>query len=422
MKTVFQINGWNTRAFFAAALLAFAPTNSNARPYEEIMAEAREAFIAEDYDKAADLLDEAQIDRPFSLYLTRNRILTRILTGRMDEAIAIAAEIAGRGLVLETPANEAFDRMRAEFDFAPVAERMRANALPVGNMETFAEFEPANLLPEAIAKLPSDDFLIGSVRNGEIYHFRRDGERRILGTALGGVFDVEIKSNEIWAVTNNKLAFERASIEPPFAALAIYDKETGMMKREIRVSDSPALFGDLELAANGAAYASDSLTPRIFSYADGEFQPTIEDPRFVNLQGIALDERNNRLFVADYLAGLFVVDLKTAEAARIDNPSNAHLGGIDGLYLYKGDLIGIQNGTSPQRIVRIDLDKKGMTAKSLTVLQQALAEWSEPTHGVVDGDTFYYIATSNWPAYDDEGDLREGASLEPLRIMSVPLN
>lgn len=121
------------------------------------------------------------------------------------------------------------------------------------------------------------------------------------------------------------------------------------------------------------------------------------------------------------LAGLFVVDLRTLAVDEIANPSDAHLGGVDGLYLHKGHLVGIQNGTLPQRIVRIRLDRAGKSAQSLEVLQQTLPGWNEPTHGVIDGENLVYIATSNWPAYDDAGALKDGARLEPLRLMSLNL-
>ncbi|HNR76879.1 MAG TPA: hypothetical protein PKM48_07090 [Parvularculaceae bacterium] len=413
------------RCAIALVLLFSSMTPAAARPYDEIMAEARDAFIAEDFATAADLLDEAQIERPYSLYLTRNRVLTRILTDRMDEAIAIAAEIAERGLVLETPENEAFDRMRADPAFAPVAKRMAANAKPLGEARIIATFDEAGLLPEAISK-KGDRLLIGAVRTGEI----RDSSNALaLFSSLdGGVFDIEQRRNAVYAAINNQLAYENKT-DDAFAAVVELDGKTGAVLNRHRLNPGPSLIGDIEIDRKNRLYASDSLTPRIFELTLGG-KPgdgatgirAIEDPRFVNSQGIALDEKKKRLFLADYLAGLFVVDLKSNEITQIANPTAAHLGGIDGLYLYKGELIGIQNGTSPQRIVRVDLDKKGITATSLTVLQQALPEWNEPTHGVVDGDALYYIATSNWPAYDDEGNPRDGARLEPLRIMLVPLN
>ncbi|MCB2114225.1 MAG: hypothetical protein KDD85_11860 [Parvularculaceae bacterium] len=412
------------RGALAFAFIAFSASMANARPFDEIMTEARAAFVAEDFAKAADLLDEAQIDRPYSLYLARNRILTRILTDRMDEAIAIAGDLAGRGLTLETPQNEAFDRMRAEPAFAPIAERMAQNALPMGKATLVFEDPADDLLPEALIREDGGRFLIGSVRTGAIAQSTRaDGQRDVI-SAMGGVFDIEPGEEEIWAAVNNQITYSKAATEPPFAAIAVYNRKTGVMKREVRVTNGETLFGDLELSKNADAYVSDSITPRIMvlPHGAGKIEDFINDPRFVNLQGLALDETNGRLFVADYLAGLFVIDLKSKAVTRIANPTDAHLGGVDGLYLYKGDLIGVQNGTTPQRIIRIGLDKRGTTATSLTILQKALPEWNEPTHGFVDGDTFYYIATSNWPAYDDEGAHREGARREPLRIMSVDLN
>lgn len=404
----------------AGAALAFAGS-ALARPYDEIMKEAQAAYVAEDYAAAAALLDEAQAERPYSLYLTRNRILTRILSGRMNKAIAIAKEIADRGLVLETPPHEAFDRMRAEPDFAPVAAQMEANAAPMGDSVVAAEFPESELLPEAIAKCKGR-LLIGSVRTGEI----RDASNRLALFSMldGGVFDIEQLKKATFAVINNQLAYERRDDAPPFAAIVELDPKTGAERRRIVIAAEKALLGDLEIGADGAIYASDSMTPRLFiveAEADA-VRLFASDDRFANPQGIALDRKRRRIFMADYLTGLFAIDATTGAVAPIANPTGAHLGGIDGLYLHESDLIGVQNGTSPQRIVRIRLDKSGATAERLDVIAQAIPQWNEPTHGVVDGDKFVYIATSNWPAYDDEGKLRDGATPAPLRIMSAPLD
>lgn len=395
-----------------------------ARPYETVMQEAKAAFASDDFATAGARLDEAQILRPYSLYLTRNRVLTRILTGRMDDAISLAKDIADRGLVFETPPNEAFDRMRASPAFAPVAAQMAENAKPIGVTTPVLEIAEEGLLPEAISIGAKHEVLIGSVRTGAVVAIGDDHTMRAVAAAQGGVFDLEARGNLIWAAVNNQLAYENAGNEPSFAAVMAFDRKSGAPSREIKVSEGGALLGDLEVSRKGEIFASDSLTPRIFRMAPkGETLDVFaEDARFANLQGIALDEKNHRLFVADYLAGLFAVDLKSGAVTAVANPAKAHLGGIDGLYLYRGDLIGIQNGASPQRIVRIALSDDGATAEGITVLQQALEEWSEPTHGVVVGTEFHYIATSNWPAYDDEGNLREGAARKPLKVMAVRLD
>lgn len=412
--------------YAALALAAVLVSPAYARSYDDIMREAQAAFEAEDFGTAADRLDEAQAGRPYSLYLTRNRVLARLLTGRMEEAIAIAKEIADRGLVLETPPNEVFDRMRAEPSYAAIAAQMVANAEPKGEAIIIAEYAENGLLPEAVSN-SKEKMLIGSVRTGEIWNVAAELEP--YAKLDGGVFDIERRKNAVYAGVNNQLAFERRGESPPFAAIVELDLKSGNERVRHRLGPGPCLIGDIEIARSGRIFASDSLTPRLFSI-DGVKAPgsaaaasrEFTDPRFVNLQGIAFDEKHRRLYVADYLAGLFVIDITSGKAEPIANPASAHLGGIDGLYLYKGDLIGVQNGTSPQRIVRIGLDKKGTTALSLDVLQRALPDWNEPTHGAVAGDDFVYIATSNWPGYDDDGNQQANAKLAPLRIMSVPLD
>jgi hypothetical protein len=408
--------------FFALAVSgAVAATEPPARPYADLVAEAQAAFASEDFALAASRLDEAQALRPYSLFLTRNRVLARFLAGDTAGAHVLASAIAARGLALDLPATEAFDRLRADPAFADVLSRFEENRRPIGNARIEAEHPETGLLPEAIAK-KGDGFLIGSVRTGAIMELR-DGALTERLRLEGGIFDIEIGGGGpiAYAVVNNQLAYEQAGARPAEAALLKVNLDTGEVYWKSVAGNGDALLGDVEVAAP-TLFASDSLAPRIFAHSPGRnLQIMSADGRFANVQGIAIDRKKGRLFVADYLTGLFVVNVYNGDVTPLANPSDAHLGGIDGLYLYKGDLIGVQNGTTPQRIVRIDLDRNGTTVRSLAVLQQALPEWNEPTHGIIIGDRFIYIATSNWPAYGDDGAVRDGAILQPLRLMSVDL-
>jgi hypothetical protein len=410
------------RVFVSAAIIA-AVLNGTAlaRTYDEIMAEAEAAFAKEDFAAAGALLDEAQVKRPYSLFLTRNRILTRMLTGRDEEALAIAKSVADRGLVLETPKHEAFDRLKALPSWRAIAAQMDANAQPIGAAVVVAEYSEAGLLPEAISHR-NGRLLIGSVRTGAVF----DAGQTLspLAELDGGVFDIEQRRKSVFAAISNQLAYERRGEESPSAAVVEMDAKTGAERRRILMPAAGALIGDIEIDGRGTLYASDSLVPRLFiaGKKDEAARLFASDDRWANLQGIAIDEKHGRLLLADYLTGLYVVDLKDGAVRAIGNPSDAYLGGIDGLYLYDGDLICVQNGVSPQRIVRIQLDRTGGAAERLDVLAGNLEGWAEPTHGVIVGDEFVYIATSNWPAYNDDGDLRDGANLAPLRIMSLRLD
>ncbi|MEO1135356.1 MAG: hypothetical protein AAFW68_01955, partial [Pseudomonadota bacterium] len=369
-------------------------------------------------------LDAAQSARPYSLYVYRNRILARMLAGREEDALALASKAASRGLTLNLTGHPAFEQLTALQAFAAIAEQMAQNAEPAGAPSNTVEFPRADLLPEAIAYDRKKNLYIGSVRTGEILSASHEGGALTpIAAAQAGIFDIEIRGDTIWAAVNNQLAYERADPDEPFASVMAFNKKTGAPMREIRATQPDALFGDLEVAKDGTLYVSDSTTPRIFSMAaDGQnLEIYAEDPRFVNLQGIALDEKSRRLFVADYLGGLFVVNIQTGSVTALENDADAHLGGIDGLYFFQGDLIGVQNGSTPRRIVRIDLNEQATAVTSLTTLHSNLDGWTEPTHGAVLGNAFHYIATSNWPLYDETWAVREGVELAPLRIMTAPL-
>ena len=399
---------------------AFAQTSS----YQDNMTKAGAAFDAEDWPSLNTHLDAAQAIRPYSLYVWKNRILARQLDGRTDEALDLAEIIARRGLSMSLTGHEALDGLTADPAFAPIADAMAANLSPIGDAVNLLIYNDPGLLPEAYAATRRGAAYIGSVRNGKIIDLSNATHPTGIAMAPGGVFDIELRGKKLWAAINNQLAYENAVADDAFAAIMEFNTKTGAVLRDIRANVPDALFGDLEVARDRTAYASDSLTPRVFKLAPeaNTLKVFAEDPRFVNLQGIALDQKKNRLFVADYLAGLFVVDTKTGAVSAIQNTIDAHLGGIDGLYLYKGDLIGIQNGTTPQRIIRVGLNKGADEAIGLEVLAQNLDYWNEPTHGAIIRDRLEYIATSNWPSYDKEWNVRDGAELQPVRIMSVPLD
>lgn len=402
-----------------AALAAAQETPS----YEESMQAARAAFGAGDWIALGTHLDAAQTQRPYSLYVTRNRILARALAGQTQDALDLAGDLAARGLTMDFTGHEALETLAASPGFEAIGARFAANATPRGDAELVLELEEPGLLPEAIAPA-GDGYCIGSVRTGKILLVDGAGVARTVATAPGGVFDLEVRGDTAWAAVNSHAPYVDADAAPSTASVIVYDLATSSVSREVRVGEPDALLGDLELSGDHTVYASDSATPRLFRLGpDAEsFEVFATDPRFANLQGIALDEARGLLFVADYLTGLFVVELRTAQVRALASATGAHLGGIDGLLRHGDALIGIQNGTTPQRIVRIRLDAGATRVVGFDVLQQGLAQWNEPTHGAVIGSELHYLATSNWPAYADDGTVREGARLEPLRVLAVGLD
>jgi hypothetical protein len=90
---------------------------------------------------------------------------------------------------------------------------------------------------------------------------------------------------------------------------------------------------------------------------------------------------------------------------------------VDGLYFEHGSLFLVQNGTSPERVVRVQLDGSMMRIVSSEVIERSTPSLGDPTHGVFVQDSFYYLANSGWSELDDHGDLKPGSKLTPARIM-----
>jgi len=135
--------------------------------------------------------------------------------------------------------------------------------------------------------------------------------------------------------------------------------------------------------------------------------------------GITLSGDGNLLFVADML-GVIRVDLRTNESADVDPGAHNTLSGIDGLYWYKGELLGVQYGTGEYRIMRWKMSPDGRKATASETLEYCTNLVSDPTTGAILEGNFYFIA--NTGIYNLESDkIVNPAKLESVHIAVVPL-
>ena len=58
---------------------------------------------------------------------------------------------------------------------------------------------------------------------------------------------------------------------------------------------------------------------------------------------------------------------------------------------------------------------------SEAIIERATPTLGDPTHGVVVGDDFYYIANSGWDALDDHGNLLKDKELPTGRVMRTKI-
>ena len=103
--------------------------------------------------------------------------------------------------------------------------------------------------------------------------------------------------------------------------------------------------------------------------------------------------------------------------------SSCALTGIDGLNLVPGSnpaqLIAMQNGTTPPRIIRLTLNSGADAVTNLEVLEANYPALGDPTHGIFAGHDFYFIANSGWSVLDDHGNPKPGAKMTPATIRKL---
>lgn len=170
----------------------------------------------------------------------------------------------------------------------------------------------------------------------------------------------------------------------------------------IAPADDAHWFGDLVLTTDGSVIISDSLSDTLYwiDKGEGPLSEFLSHEDFPSPQGLTLSEDGQYLFLADYAMGLFRIDLETKKVLRLQPSDNFAPYGIDGLYTYGTDLIAIQNGTRPQRVIRIKLNDEQDAIKDYEVLAANHPDFLEPTLGEVVGDTFHFIANSGWPLFN----------------------
>jgi hypothetical protein len=115
----------------------------------------------------------------------------------------------------------------------------------------------------------------------------------------------------------------------------------------------------------------------------------------VRFTDIAVSPDNGRIFVADEIMGVFIIDPVAQQTTMLTGPENLNLGGISGIEYRGGTLFVTQGEISPQRLLRLKLDQTGAHADELTPIAVALEPFDRPGVGTLGSDRIYYLANTS---------------------------
>lgn len=398
----------------------------------ELIGQANAAYEAGDFAGFRDRIEELVLLRPYSAPIRGALARAHVLTGNSERAMEILEAIAAEGLIANAAAEGDLAPLAAHPRHAALMARLAANAEPAGVSEIAAELPEIGLLPEGVALDPaSGAMFLSSVRLGRLFRIERDGAfREIAATtednAIGGLYALAFDAEEglIWAASNTAAPYGGPKEGKPESALIAIAADSGEILRVLPSPEPGGLIGEVKLGPDGRLYATDSILNKIYAAAP-DAEALTEIPLLgerANLQGLALSADGAAAYVADYHLGILRVDLGSGSAAPLPHPPGLNPSGGDGLYRRGRDLIVIQNGLRPYRIMRLRLSEDGGEIIEAERLAASLPEWDEPTLGALGADGFYYSATSQWPAYDNEGNARAGVELRNALIMRLRLD
>ena len=385
----------------------------NVRAGQAHTSSAFEALGEEDFETFLSEMQAANEYRPLHPSLMLHLARAYVLTGDTESAIEVLTQLSETGMSvgLERPA---FEDLAADSRFQQITDRIAENANPVVRSDTVFQGSDANFQPEGIERIDGR-WLFGSVH-----------QNRVAWEAATSL----IESDDMWSGMGMQRSGNFLWVASTATAEGGADELSIGSSKVMRVIlSSPNLissyapadtldhwFGDLVVSDSGKVYISDSQAPGIYSVTKTGFRRLITGDPFTSPQGIAL--LDGKLYLADYSAGVFEVDLETKEARLLQAPEGAVLLGIDGLEVHGSDLIAIQNGTNPTRVLRIHLGLDG-NIESVDVLEQRHPAHSDPTLGIVRNDTLFYLANSQWPLFSEGAD--ESLRKAPI-VLGLPLS
>ena len=370
--------------------------------------------------------------RPNHPGLTYALAQTEASAGNMASARHHLAAYASFGLTTDLSRVEAFAPLLIDPKFASVRAQLAANGEPVGNAHVALRAVDNLLLTEGFAfDAKRKRWLLGSIyesriaasdNTGALSTFAHAPEK--LWSAMGMKLDAN--RNLLWVATAiTPQTRGTADDSHGRAGLVAFDLDSGEVRHSWAAPDRGHWFGDLLLLDDGSVMLSDSLQPTLLLWNTntGVAEPFVSDEDFISPQGLVVSADGQSLILADYAMGLFKIDMQTRFVSPIQPADNFSPYGIDGLYRFGENLIAVQNGTSPQRVVRIQLNKDMTAVSDYQVLAANLVGFMEPTLGEVRDGHFYFLANSGWPLFNDlpiDEEAVSANSPKPL-IYAIPL-
>ncbi len=311
--------------------------------------------------------------------------------------------------------------------FTAIRAEAADNRRPIARSSLAFRLKDHGLLPEDIEYDPRNRrFLISSVLQNKIVTATMQGDSADFAISPDGwpvlALKIDHAQQLLWA---SEVAIEGfAGVDKSAqgrSAILCYELRSGKLLRRIE-APRPSALGDIALTPEGTVIASDGEHGGIYRVRrTDDHMERIDAGDFISPQTVAMAPDGAHIIVPDYVRGLGLLAIKTKRVAWLSTKGRYALDGIDGLYRAGHQLIAVQNGTKPERVVIFSMDPTGTNVVAEEIIERSTSTLGDPTHGVVVDSAFYYIANSGWDVLDANGKVKPGMTLTEPVVMKVML-
>jgi SMP-30/gluconolaconase/LRE-like protein len=374
-------------------------------------------------EQVEQLLQQRPTDATLWFFLSR----FRAELGDVKGATAALEKVVEHGDGFLPAKDLGFTRAWDDPAFKAVVARIEAKLPRLDFAPVAVEIEDRELIPEGLAYDPrAGNLYMGSIAKRRI--LRIDSSNAVTEFAgaaadLDAILGIAVDGprRRLYAVSTSALT--DAGQKRLRNSVVAFDVDTGKLLHRYEVPAARQL-NDVAVAPGGRVFVTDSASGAVYELrADALPRVIVPADQVRGTNGIAASPDGSRLYLA-HSTGLAVVDSAGGPWKRIVNRTRESIAAIDGLYEYRGELIGVQNTTTPGRVILISLASNGDEVTGVrTLVSHHHSGLNEPTTGAVRAENgyFYLLAATGVTHYDRAGKIDRPEAVPNPTVLRVLL-
>lgn len=400
------------RKYIYSLLFSLVMSGAFGQNLREIYMEGLSAYEAKNYTAFLDKMLKVDSLRPNYPAVVYNIAKGYALTGQLDQSVQTLNKYLLMDAMQEFSKDSVFATLSSNSLFSDVVQKVESLQKPILPTQSLS-YEILSAHPESMAyDQKQKTIYMGGVRDGHIYQLKEGKSPEIWAESSQKSWSImglalSPDGKYLWACTSsmpNYVGFDQN--EEGYVSVLKYDLKNGeLLERFVMTGEHN--FGDLIIDKKGNVYISDGIANTVYkiSKKQNELVPFVDlSNQVFNLQGLTFDDQEQCMYLSDYIDGIYKLDMAKLTVTKLNTQgSDILLKGIDGLYMQGNSLIGLHNGTKPNRVVRYLLSDDGNALVEKEVLVQD-GDLGEPTQGVFINDQFHFIMNSPWGSYDEDSN------------------